>query len=75
MSSSIEELKNVKALQEKHRKELQENRDKINARKKRVSRLIKRGAIIEGFIGNAENMTDEEFYHELCKLCGMREDS
>lgn len=67
----VDELKELQALQEKHRKELAENRAKVKERKTRAHRLIKRGAIAEGFVGGAEDMTDEEFYMALRRLCGM----
>lgn len=74
--SRIGELKELKDMQAKHRKELAENREKLEARKKRTHRLIKRGAIAESFIGDiAKDMTDDEFYLALRKLCGMRGDS
>lgn len=67
----VDELKELQALQEKHRKELAENRAKIKERKARTRSLIKRGAIAEGFVGGSKDMTDEEFYMALRKLCGM----
>lgn len=68
MDNEVKELEELKQLQEQHRKELKEKRDKINERKARTRRLIKHGAIAEGFVGNAENMTDDEFYQALKKL-------
>lgn len=29
------------------------------------------GAIAEGFVGGSKDMTDEEFYMALRKICGM----
>ena len=71
MMREVDELNELKAQQEKHRQELKENRDKVLERKTRTRRLIKRGAIAEGFVGDAEGMTDEEFYQALRRLCGM----
>lgn len=70
----IDEVKDLKLQQEKHRKELAENRAKIKERKARTQRLIRRGAIAEGFVGEAEKMSDNEFYNALKKLCNMKSD-
>jgi len=64
----METIKDLKNIQEQHRKQLKENRDKTMARKKRAHRLIVRGAIAEKIVKNAENMTDEEFQKELYSM-------
>ena len=71
MSKIENDFREMMELQEKHRIKLQAQRDKVKERKARTRRLIKRGAIAEGFVGEAENMTDDEFYQALKKLCGM----
>lgn len=52
-------------LQLKHQKEMQDKREAVKKRKQRTHRLIVRGAIIENYIRNSENMTDEEFQQAL----------
>ena len=54
-------LEEIEILQEKHRQQLKENAERIDKKKKRVSRLVRRGIIAESYIEDAENMTDEEF--------------
>ena len=54
-------LEEIEKLQEKHRQQLKENAERIEKKKKRVSRLVRRGIIAESYIDNAENITDEEF--------------
>ncbi len=55
------EEKELLRLQELHRRQMKENRDKTLARKQRTRRLITRGAFVESMFSNAESMTDEEF--------------
>ncbi len=66
-------LKEIEEIQKRHREELKENRDRLNARKKRTHHLIVRGTIAESFIDNAEDMTDEEFREELEKALNYKE--
>lgn len=67
---NIEEmsLNELEALQAKHRKQMKENREKVNARKARTHRLIVRGAIAESFFADAQKMTDKQFEDTLRQL-------
>jgi butyrate kinase len=49
-----------KVEQLEHRKILAENEEKERCRKARTLRLIERGAMLESFIPNAENLTNEQ---------------
>lgn len=62
------QINELKALQEKHRKQLKENRDKVLERKRRAHRLIVRGAIAEKYVTGAEKLTNEEFKCSLEEL-------
>lgn len=64
------EKNELKKLQEQHRKQMRDNREKIKKRKERAHRLIVRGAIAEGLIANADAMTDEEFQQKLYQMVG-----
>lgn len=55
----------LKKLQEKHRKEAQEIRAGIKARKKRTHRLIVRGAILEKAMPETADMDDDELLQIL----------
>lgn len=66
-------LKEIEEIQKRHREELKENRDRLNARKKRTHRLIVRGTIAESLIDNAEDITDEEFREILAKALNYKE--
>lgn len=59
------ELEAIQKKQEYHRQKMQENRDKVLAKKKRTHRLIVRGAIAESFVPNADLLTEEEFRNVL----------
>ncbi len=61
-------VNDLKTLQELHRQQLKENRDKVLARKRRAHRLIVRGAIAEKLIKDADKLTDEEFQKELYRM-------
>ena len=61
----MNELEEIQKKQEYHRQKMQENRDKVMAKKKRTHRLIVRGAIVESFVPNAELLTEEEFRNIL----------
>ena len=61
-------LQELDALQKKHRKQMQQNRADIQARKARTHRLIVRGAIAESFFCNAQDMTDQQFENLLRQL-------
>ena len=54
----MDEKKAISELQEKHRRQMADNRDKVKAR---TRRLIERGAIAESMIDGAEKMTNDEF--------------
>ena len=43
----MDEKKAISELQEKHRRQMADNRDKVKERKARTRRLIERGAIAE----------------------------
>lgn len=57
----MDEKKAISELQEKHRRQLADNRSKVNERKARTRRLIERGAIAESMIDGAAKMTNDEF--------------
>ena len=57
----MDEKKAISELQEKHRRQMADNRDKVKERKVRTRRLIERGAIAESMIDGAEKMTNDEF--------------
>lgn len=57
----MDEKKAISELQEKHRKQMADNRDKVKERKARTRRLIERGAIAESLIDGAKTMTNDEF--------------
>lgn len=57
----MDEKKAISELQEKHRRQMADNRDKVKERKARTRRLIERGAIAESLIDGATKMTNEEF--------------
>lgn len=59
----------LKLLQEKHRKEAQEIRADIKARKARTHRLIVRGAILEKAFPESVTMEDEELLQVLIRVC------
>ena len=67
-------VNDLKALQELHRQQLKENRDKVLARKQRAHRLIVRGAIAEKLVPDAEKLTNEEFQQELYRMLKMATD-
>lgn len=70
----METIKELKNIQEQHRQQLKDNRDKTMARKKRAHRLIVRGAIAEKIVGDAENMTDEDFQKALYSMLNKASD-
>lgn len=57
----MDEKKAISELQEKHRRQMVDNRDKVKERKARTRRLIERGAIAESLIDGAKTMTNDEF--------------
>lgn len=57
----MDEKKAISELQEKHRRQMSDNRDKVKERKARTRRLIERGAIAESLIDGAKTMTNDEF--------------
>ena len=57
----MDEKKAISELQEKHRRQMADNRDKVKERKARTRRLIERGAIAESMIDGAAKMTNDEF--------------
>lgn len=57
----MDEKKAISELQEKHRRQMADNRDKVKERKARTRRLIERGAIAESMIDGADKMTNDEF--------------
>lgn len=57
----MDEKKAISELQEKHRRQMADNRDKVKERKARTRRLIERGAIAESMIDDAATMTNDEF--------------
>lgn len=63
----------LKAIQAKHRKEAQEIRASIKARKERTHRLIVRGAIMEKAFPDSINLTDEQLLKALIYLCRPEE--
>ena len=71
----MQTIDDLKALQELHRQQMKENRDKILARKRRAHRLIVRGAIAEKLVKDADKMTDKEFQKELYRLLKVATDS
>lgn len=58
MSKDEDELKTV---QEKHRRILQENRDKEKARRARNHRLCQHGAILESYFPQTIEMNEAQF--------------
>ena len=52
----MDEKKAISELQEKHRRQMADNRDKVKERKARTRRLIERGAIAESMIDGAATM-------------------
>ena len=63
--STGQEIQQLQMLQQKHREQIKENRQKTLDRKNRTHRLIVRGAIAEGVVPDADKMTDEEFQQFL----------
>lgn len=63
--STEQEIQQLQMLQQKHREQIKENRQKTLNRKNRTHRLIVRGAIAEGVVPDADKMTDEEFQQFL----------
>ncbi len=63
--STEQEIQQLQMLQQKHREQIKENRQKTLDRKNRTHRLIVRGAIAEGVVPDADKMTDEEFQQFL----------
>ena len=57
----MDEKKAISELQEKHRRQMADNRDKVKERKARTRRVIERGAIAESMIDGATKMTNDEF--------------
>ena len=57
----MDDKKAINELQEKHRRQMTDNRDKVRERKARTRRLIERGAIAESMIDGADKMTNDEF--------------
>lgn len=51
----------LKAVQEKHRRILQENRDKEKARKARNHQLCRHGAILESYFPQTIEMNEAQF--------------
>ena len=68
----------VKSLQEKHRAQLKENRDKVIERKRRTRRLIIRGAISETLLSktvdNVEDLNEDQFKAALEAALNKKED-
>lgn len=56
----MDEKKAISELQEKHRRQMADNRDKVKERKARTRRLIERGAIAESMIDGAAKMTNDD---------------
>lgn len=63
--STEQEIQQLQMLQQKHREQIKENRQKTLDRKNRTHRLIVRGAIAEGVVPDADKMTDGEFQQFL----------
>lgn len=63
--STEQEIQQLQMLQQKHREQIKENRQKTLNRKNRTHRLIVRGVIAEGVVPDADKMTDEEFQQFL----------
>lgn len=63
--STEQEIQQLQMLQQKHREQIKENRQKTLDRKNRTHRLIVRGVIAEGVVSDADKMTDEEFQQFL----------
>lgn len=65
ISKAVKQLEEIRAIQELHRRQLKEQRDKTIARKRRTHRLIVRGAIAEHAMGldetNAAAISNEHF--------------
>ena len=62
----------LKAVQEKHRKILQENRDKEKARKARNHRLCEHGAILEAYFPQTISMDSAQFAAFMQELAAGR---
>lgn len=63
--STEQEIQQLQMLQQKHREQIKENRQKTLNRKNRTHRLIVRGVIAERVVPDADKMTDEEFQQFL----------
>ena len=62
----------LKAVQEKHRQILQENRDKEKARKARNHRLCEHGAILEAYFPQTISMDSAQFSAFMQELAAGR---
>lgn len=62
----------LKAVQEKHRQILQENRDKEKARKARNHRLCEHGAILEAYLPQTISMDSAQFAAFMQELAAGR---
>ena len=62
----------LKAVQEKHRRILQENRDKEKARRARNHRLCQHGAILESYFPQTIEMNEAQFAAFMQQLAADR---
>lgn len=65
--NTVKEIEELRILQERHRQQIKENKEKTLQRKNRTHRLIVRGAIAESVVPDSDKMSDEEFQQFLYK--------
>lgn len=63
----LAELEALKKKQALHRQQLEENRSRALAEKKQTKRLVTLGQMVEAYLPDAENLSDEEIREILKK--------
>lgn len=63
----LAELEALKKKQALHRQQLEENRSRALAKKKQTKRLVTLGQMVEAYLPDAENLSDEEIREILKK--------
>lgn len=67
-------MEELLALQKKHREQAIRNRQKVEERKARTRRLIRRGGMLETFITGAAQMADDEIEAIFTVVFGREDD-
>ena len=63
----LAELEALKKKQALHRQQLEENRSRALAKKKQTKRLVTLGQMVEAYLPDAENLSEEEIREILKK--------